>query len=247
MKTLNGKVAIVTGSSRGLGAAIAKQLADDGAAVVVNYSWSRSEAEEVVGEIVAGGGRAVAIQANLADAGDVGRLFQETSAVFGRLDVLVNNAGLHLAARLEEITPEHFHLHFNLNVLGVILATQTALNYFGPEGGCVINVSSAMSTGSAPGTAVYSSTKSAVDGLTRTFARELQPRGIRVNAVNPGIVETEGLEESGLLSYGEYWQSVIATESRVMPGEIAPVVSFLASPRSGWMTGECVRVNGENR
>ncbi len=184
---LAGKVAIVTGASKGIGAAIAKHLAAEGAAVVVNYSSSREGADRVVSEIAAQGGKAIAAHGNMAVKADVERLFSETKTAFGRLDILVNNAlSIYQFAPVGEITEDHFHRQFNLNVLGVILATQEALKYFGPEGGSIVNTSSVVSTLSPPGTAVYNATKSAVDGLTRTFAKELGARKIRVNAVNPG-------------------------------------------------------------
>jgi 3-oxoacyl-[acyl-carrier protein] reductase len=244
MKPLAGKVAIVTGSSKGIGAGIAKHLAADGASVVVNYACSRSEAEEVVDEILAAGGSAIPVQANVADKRDVERLFRISREVYGPLDILVNNAGLYIAAPLGEITAEHFHLHYNLNVLGLILTTQEALNHFGPNGGSVINISSVLSTLSTPGTAVYNSTKSAVDGLTRTFAKELAPRGIRVNSVNPGLVETEGLYETGLIETSGPVVAATPMGRIGQPEDIAPAVAFLAAAGSGWMTGECVYMTG---
>ena len=189
---LSGKIAIVTGASKGIGLSIAKYLAAEGASVVINYASSREGAEKVVGDITAGGGKAIAVQANVASKAEIERLFAKSKEEFGQLDILVNNAGIYEIAPLGQITEEHFHRLFNLNVLGLILTTQEALNHFGPEGGNIINVSSIVSTRSPVGTAVYNATKSAVDGLTRTFAKELGQRKIRVNSINPGPIETEG-------------------------------------------------------
>src|ERR1700732_1565792 len=189
---LSGKVAIVTGASKGIGASIAKHLAAAGAAVVVNYSSSKEGADKVVADIAAAGGKAIAVQANVANKPEIERLFAESKEAFGQLDILVNNAGIYEIAPLGQITEEHFHRLFNLNVLGLILTTQEALNHFGPEGGSIVNVSSIVSTRSPVGTAVYNATKSAVDGLTRTFAKELGQRKIRVHPLNPRPMETEG-------------------------------------------------------
>ncbi|HMC10690.1 MAG TPA: SDR family NAD(P)-dependent oxidoreductase, partial [Pirellulaceae bacterium] len=195
---LKGKAAVVTGASKGIGAAIAKQLAAEGAAVVVNYSSSKEGADRVVNEIRSAGGKAVAIQANLAKPADVERLFAETSKEFDKLDILVNNAGVYEFAPLENVTPEHFHKMFDLNVLGLILASQAAVKHFGPSGGSIVNISSVAAT-SAPATAsVYSGTKAAVDAVTRSLAKELGPRKIRVNSINPGMVETEGVHAAGI-------------------------------------------------
>jgi 3-oxoacyl-[acyl-carrier protein] reductase len=195
---LAGKVAIVTGASKGIGAAVARHLAAEGAAVVVNYSSSRAGADRVVKEILAQGGKAVAVQANVAQKADIDRLFAETKKAFGALDILVNNAGIYEGQPIGEITEENFHRHFNLNVLGLILATQEAIKNFGPDGGSIVNISSVVSTLSPPGMAVYNASKSAVDNLTRTFAKELGSRKIRVNSVNPGPVETEGTRSAGM-------------------------------------------------
>ena len=196
---LSGKVAIVTGASKGIGASIAKHLAAAGAAVVVNYAPSREGADKVVAGITAAGSKAIAVQANVANKAEIERLFAESKEAFGQLDILVNNAGIYEITPLGQITEEHFHRLFNLNVLGLILATQEALNHFGPEGGSIINLSSIVSTSSPAGTAVYNATKSAVDGLTRTFAKELGPRNIRVNSINPGPIETEGTHSAGFM------------------------------------------------
>lgn len=243
-KKLAGKVAIVTGASKGIGAAIAGFLAAEGAAVAVNYSSSKAGADKVVGEIKAQGGKAIAVKADIAKLADVERLFAETKAAFGKLDILVNNAGIYDGQPLGQITEENFHRHYNLNVLGLILAMQEALKYFGPEGGSVVNVSSVVSTLSPPGTGVYNSTKSAVDGLTRTFAKELVPRKIRVNSVNPGLVETEGLHSAGFFQEKDPVVAVTPLGRIGQPPDIAPAVVFLASPDSGWITGETLYVAG---
>jgi 3-oxoacyl-[acyl-carrier protein] reductase len=224
-KSLDGKTAVVTGASKGIGAAIAKHLAEAGASVVVNYSSSREDADRVVKEIKASEGKAVAIQANVAKQADITRMFEETKAAFGKVDILVNNAGMYAVAPLGSITEDHFHRHFDLNVLGLILTTQEALKYFPPEGGAIINLSSIVASLSPAGTAVYNATKGAVDALTRTFSRELAVRNIRVNSVNPGLISTEGTATVGFVKDGK-------------PEDIASVVLFLASPDSKWINGQ---------
>ncbi len=243
-KKLAGKVAIVTGASKGIGAAIAKQLAADGAAVVVNYSSSRAGADRTVAEIGSQGGKAVALQGDVAKKADIDRLFAGTKQAFGRLDILVNNAGIYEGQALGQITEEIFHRHFNLNVLGLVLATQEALNHFGPEGGSIVNVSSVVSTLSPPGIAVYNATKSAVDGLTRTFAKELGSRKIRVNSVNPGPVETEGTHAAGLVEQFKAFAAQTPLGRVGQPQDIAPAVAFLASSDAAWITGETLYVAG---
>src|SRR4051794_38057582 len=193
MSKLDGKVAIVTGASKGIGASIAKHLADEGASVVVNYASSKQGADRVVAAIRESGGKAVAVQADVANQADVERLFAETTKAFGAVDVLVNNAGVYEFAPLEQVTAKHFHRLFDLNVLGLILTTQEAAKHFGPDGGSVVNVSSVVSTLAPPNASVYSATKAAVDAVTRSLAKELGPRKIRVNSINPGMVETEGM------------------------------------------------------
>jgi 3-oxoacyl-[acyl-carrier protein] reductase len=245
-KKLAGKVAVVTGASKGIGAAIAKSLADEGAAVVVNYASSKAGAERVVAEITAKGGKAVAVQADVAKQADIQRLFAQTKAAFGRLDVLVNNAGIYEFAPLEQVTAEHFHKQFNLNVLGLILATQEAVKYFGPEGGSVVNISSVVSTSSPPNASVYSATKGAVDAVTRSLAKELGPRKIRVNAINPGMVETEGIRAAGI-GESDLRKQVEATTplGRIgQPQDIAPAAVFFASADSSWLTGETLYIAG---
>ena len=241
---LAGKVAVVTGASKGIGSAIAKHLGAEGAAVVVNYSSSRDGANRAVSEITAAGGKAIAAQADVAKHAEVERLFAETQKAFGRLDVLVNNVGIYEFAPVGQITEEHFHRHFNLNVLGLILATQQALKYFGAEGGSIINISSVVSTLSPAGSSVYNATKSAVDGLTRTFAKELGTRKIRVNSVNPGPVETEGTHAAGLIEEFKGLAALTPLGRIGQPRDIAPVVAFLASSDSGWMTGESLFASG---
>jgi 3-oxoacyl-[acyl-carrier protein] reductase len=244
-KQLAGKVAVVTGASKGIGAAIAKALAAEGAAVVVNYASSRWDADRVVAEIAGDGGRAVAVQANIAKQEDIERLFAETKKAFGTLDILVNNAGIYESKPFGQITEDIFHRHFDLNALGLVLATQEAVKYFPKEGGCIVNTSSIVSTLSPAGNLVYNSTKSAVDGITRTLAKELGPRKIRVNSVNPGPVETEGTHAAGLV--GDKFNSYAAMTplGRIgQPEDIAPVVVFLASPDAGWITGESLYVTG---
>ncbi len=247
MKKLTAKVAIVTGASKGIGASIAKHLAAEGAAVVVNYASSREGAERVVSEIAAQGGKAVAIQANVAKKADIERLFAEAKKTYGALDILINNAGIYDGVPVGQITEEHFHRHFDLNVLGLILATQEALKNFGPEGGSIVNISSVVSTLSPAGMAVYNATKSAVDGLTRTFAKELGSRHIRVNSVNPGLVETEGTRTAGMVSKFEAFAAITPLGRVGQPDDIAPAVVFLASPDSGWITGETLYVTGGMR
>jgi len=248
-RKLEGKVAVVTGASKGIGAAIARHLAAEGAAVVVNYSSSKEGADRVVSEITGNGGKAVAVQANVAKQADIHRLFAETKKAFGRLDVLVNNAGVYEFTPLENVTPEHFHKLFDLNVLGLILTTQEAVKHFGPAGGSVVNISSVAAT-SAPATAsVYGATKAAVDAVTRSLAKELGPRKIRVNSINPGMVETEGVHSAGLAESDFRKQIEAQTPlGRIgQPRDIAPAAVFLASSDSGWLTGETLYISGGMR
>lgn len=249
LKKLAGKVAVVTGASKGIGASIAKHLAEEGATVVVNYASSKEGAEQVVKEIASKGGKAVAIQGNMTSEKDIQRLFAETKKAFSRLDILVNNAGIYEFAPVEEVTPEHFHKQFDLNVLGLLLATKEALKYFGPSGGSIVNVSSIVSRATEPMSSVYSATKAAVDAITRTLAAELGPRKIRVNAVNPGLIETEGthaakITESELRDRAEQETPL----GRIgQPQDVAKVAVFLASEDSAWMTGEALYVSGGHR
>lgn len=247
--TLAGRVAIVTGASKGIGASIAEHLAEAGAAVVVNYASSRSGAERVVEAIAGKGGRAIAVQADLSKELDVRRLFAEAIKAFGRLDIVVNNAGIYEFLPLEQVTAEHFHRQFDLNVLGLLLACQEAARRFGPEGGSIINISSVVATAAPATGAVYSATKAAVDAVTRSLAKELGPRGIRVNSVNPGMVETEGVHAAGFAS-GDFRTAVEAATplGRIgQPGDIAPAVVFLASDAARWITGETLHIAGGYR
>ena len=249
MSKLTGKVAVVTGASKGIGAAIARGLGAAGAAVVVNYSSSKDGADRVVAEITGKGGKAVAIQGNVSKAADVQRLFAETKKAFGALDVLVNNAGVYQFAPLEAITEDEFHRQFNTNVLGLLLTTQEAAKHFGPEGGSIINISSTATSVAPPATAVYTGTKGAVDAITHVLAKELAPKKIRVNSINPGSVETEGTHAVGMIGSDFEKQLVAQTPLGRMgqPDDIAPVAVFLASADSGWLTGEILLASGGMR
>ena len=245
-KKLAGKVAVVTGASKGIGAAIAKHLGAEGAAVVVNYASSKEGADRVVSEIVRSGGKAVAVQGNMAKKVDIERLFAETKKAFGRLDILVNNAGVYEFSPIESVTEEHFHKHFDLNVLGLVLASKEAAKYFDGSGGSIINISSVVSSFTPPTSAVYTATKGAVDAVTRTLAKELGPRKIRVNAINPGMVDTEGVRTAGF-SEGDFRKQIEAITPLGRIGQvddIAPAAVFFASPESGWITGETLRIAG---
>jgi 3-oxoacyl-[acyl-carrier protein] reductase len=248
-KKLDGKVAVVTGASKGIGAGIAKHLAAEGAGVVVNYASSKQDADRVVDEIAKRGGRAIAVQANVAKKAEIERLFAETRKAFGKLDILVNNAGIYEFAPLEEITEEHFHKHFDINVLGLLLTSQAALKHFGPEGGSIINISSGASTSAPPGASVYSATKAAVDTITKSLAKELGPRKIRVNAINPGMVETEGVRAAGFIEsdFQKSFESQSALGRIGQPDDIAPAAVFLASSDAGWITGETLLIAGGYR
>lgn len=248
-KKLAGKVAVVTGASKGIGASIAKHLAAEGASVVVNYASSKTGADKVFTEITSAGGKAVAVQGDVAKKADIDRLFVETKKAFGHVDILVNNAGIYEFAPLEQITEEHFHKQFNLNVLGLLLTTQEALKHFNPAGGSVVNISSLVSTLAPPFGSVYSATKGAVDVITGSLSKELGARKIRVNAVRPGLVETEGTHSSGFTS-GEFHDEYVknAPLGRIgQPQDIATAVTFLASDDSLWITGETLLVSGGHR
>jgi len=246
MGKLANQVAVVTGASKGIGAGIAKALAEEGAAVVVNYASSKEGADRVVAEITGKGGKAVAVQADLAKPADVTRLFTETKKTFGRLDILVNNAGIYEFAPLEAITEEHFHKHFNLNVLGVLLAAREAVKLIGPEGGSIINLGSAVSRITPATTAVYSATKGALDAITGVLAKELGPRKIRVNSINPGMIETEGVRSAGFSdSDFRKWVETQAPLGRIgQTDDISPTAVYLASSDSKYMTGETLLVAG---
>lgn len=248
-KTLSGKVAVITGASKGIGASIALHMGAAGAAVVVNYSSSAEGAKRVVGEITGNGGRAIAVQADLSKEVDVRRLFVETKKAFGSLDILVNNAGIYDFVPLEQITPDHFHKLFNLNVLGLLLASQEAARSFGDNGGSIINISSVVATLAPPSASVYSATKAAVDAVTRSLAKELGPRKIRVNSINPGMVETEGFRSQGI-GESDMRKQVEATTplGRIgQPADIAPAAVFLASSDANWITGETLFISGGYR
>ena len=245
-KKLEGKVAVVTGASKGIGAAVAKELATEGASVVVNYASSKDGADRVVGEIKSQGGKAIAVQADVAKKADIERLFAETKKVFGRVDILINNAGIYEFAGIGEITPENFYKQFDINVLGLLLATQEAAKYIGPDGGSIVNISSLASTLTPPNSSVYSGTKAAVDAATKVLAKELGPRKIRVNAVNPGMVDTEGYRAAGI---GESeWRKLVESQTPLgrigKPQDVAPAVAFFASPDSSWITGETLTIAG---
>jgi 3-oxoacyl-[acyl-carrier protein] reductase len=243
MGKLDGKVAIVTGAS------IATHLAESGAAVVVNYASSKEGADRVVGEIEGKGGRAVSVQADMAKANDVERLFSDAKTAFGRLDIVVNNAGVYEFMPLEQVTEAHFHRQFDVNVLGLILAAKEAVKHFGAEGGSIVNISSVASTAAPPNASVYSATKAAVDAVTRSLAKELGSRRIRVNAINPGPVETEGFKTAGL-EESDFRKQVEAQTplGRIgQPQDIAPAAVFLASEDAAWITGETLHISGGMR
>ena len=243
---LAGNVAVVTGASKGIGASIAKALAEDGASVVVNYSSSKHDADRVVAEIAARGGRAIAVQGDVSKRADIERLFSEAKRSFGRLDILVNNAGTYEFAALDEVTEDHFHKHFNLNVLGLLLTTREAVKHMGPAGGSVINIGSVASSILLPNSAVYAASKAAVDAITGVLAKELGPRKIRVNAINPGMIATEGSRAGGFV--GTEFQKMVEAQAPLgrmgQPDDIAPTAVYLASSDSKYMTGETLLVSG---
>ncbi len=246
MSKLTGKVALVTGASKGIGAGIALALGAEGAHVVVNYASSREGADQVVAAIEQAGGKALAIQGHVGRTADVEKLFAEAAQAFGTIDILVNNAGVFSFLPIGEITEAEYHRQFDTNVLGVLLASQAAAKQFGPQGGSVINISSVVSRLAPPGSSIYSATKGAVDTITKVLANELGPRGIRVNAINPGMIETEGTRTAGFIGGAFEDQSVAQTPlGRIgKPDDIAPVAVFLASDDSRWITGEIINVSG---
>lgn len=243
---LSGRVAVVTGSSKGIGAAIAQHLAAAGASVVINYHSHKTDADKIVRAITAKGGKAIAVQANVSRIEDVQKLFAATIEAFGQLDILVNNAGVYEFFPLETVTTEHFHKLFDLNVLGLLLTTQEAVKHFPPTGGSIINISSIVTKNPMPGTVVYSATKASVDMITRILAKELGPKKIRVNALNPGITVTEGVISTGIINSDFHRQLERETPlGRIaQPQDIASVALFLASDDSGWITGETLEVSG---
>jgi 3-oxoacyl-[acyl-carrier protein] reductase len=247
-KKLEGKVALVTGASKGIGAEIAKQLAAEGASVVVNYSSSKAGADKVVADITGKGGKAVAVQADVSKPEDIKKLFAQTKKALGKLDVLVNNAGIYEFAPLEGITAENFNKQFGLNVLGLILTTQEAVKLFGESGGSVVNIGSVVGKLALPGATVYSATKAAVDSITRSLSAELGPKKIRVNAVNPGMVQTEGnytAQEGSEFRKGVEDKTPLGRIGQV--GDIAPAVVYFASDDSRWVTGETLYIAGGYR
>jgi 3-oxoacyl-[acyl-carrier protein] reductase len=245
MSKLTGKVAVVTGASKGIGAAIAKSLAAAGASVVVNYASSKSGADTVVAAITAAGGKAVAVAGDVSKAAEAQGIIDAAIKSFGRLDILVNNSGVYEFGPLEAITEESFHKHFNVNVLGLLLVTQAAAKHIG-EGGSIINIGSAISRMKPAGTAVYTATKGAVDMITSVLAKELGPKKIRVNSINPGIVETEGTHTAGVV--GSDFETGLVAQTPLgrigQPGDIAAIAVFLASEESGWLTGELLPASG---
>ncbi|HYL74004.1 MAG TPA: glucose 1-dehydrogenase [Bryobacteraceae bacterium] len=249
MSQLTGKVTVVTGASKGIGAAIAEHLAAEGAAVVVNYSSSKSGADAVVKRITEKGGKAIAVQADVSKPEQVKRLFTETKSAYGKLDILVNNAGIYEFAPLESITTEHFHKHFDLNVLGLLLSTQEAVKMMGAEGGSIINVSSIASTMPVAAASVYSATKAAVDAVTIALSQELGPKKIRVNSLNPGMVETEGVHAAGLAEsdFRKRIESETPLGRIAQPEDIASAAVFFASDAAGWVTGQTLVLAGGYR
>jgi 3-oxoacyl-[acyl-carrier protein] reductase len=245
MSNLQGKVALVTGASKGIGAAIALELAAQGAAVAVNYSGSKAGAEKVVNEIKQAGGKAIVVQANVADPDSIGPLINTVVKQLGPIDILVNNAGVFEFAPLESVTPEHFHRQFNINVLGLLLVTQAAVAQFNPQGGSIINISSVVAGGS-PNASVYSATKGAVDTISAALAQELGPKKIRVNSLNPGMIETEGAHAAGVI--GSDFQKAIEARTpsgRIgQPKDIATAAALLASDDSGWINGQAIHAAG---
>ena len=247
MSKLAGKVALVTGASKGIGASIAEYLGADGASVVVNYASSKTGADAVVKRIKEKGGKAIAVQADVSKPEDIKRLIAETKAAYGKLDILVNNAGIYDFKPLEEITPEHFHKQFDLNVLGLLLTTKEALPLFGAEGGSVINIGSVVGSMPVPGGAVYCATKAAVDSITVTLSKELGPKNIRVNSVNPGMIETEGFHAAGIAESD--FQKLVESQTPLghrigQPADVGRAAVFFASADSGWVTGQKVLLAG---
>lgn len=246
MKRLENKVAVVTGASKGIGAGIAKSLAAQGASVVINYASAKAGAEQVVADIVAAGGKAIALQANVTNEQEVAKLFADTVEAFGTIDVLVNNAGVYKFGAIEEVTAEDFHHQFNTNVLGLLLSTQGAVKHFSTNGGSIINIGSAITSLAPPASSIYTATKGAVDGITRVLAKELGSRKIRVNSINPGMVETEGTHTAGFIG-SDFEKQIVGTTplGRLgQPDDIAGVAVFLASDDSRWLTGEILLASG---
>jgi 3-oxoacyl-[acyl-carrier protein] reductase len=248
MLTLQGKTALVTGASKGIGAGIAKELAAAGAAVVVNYASDRAGAEASVAAIVAAGGRAIAIQADVANEVDVARLLEQASQALGPLDILVNNAGVYRALPITELTNDEFYREINVNLLGPLLVIRESLPHFRPEGGSIINIGSGASRSHPPGYSIYSASKAGLDAVTGVLAKELAPRRIRVNSVNPGATLSEGTQEAGLYVVGSDIEKQLVAMTPLgrmgTPSDIARVVTFLASEDAGWLTGEVILASG---
>jgi len=249
MAKLTGKIAVVTGASKGIGASVAEHLAAEGASVVVNYASSKAGADAVVQRITAKGGKAISIQADVSKPEDIARLFSETKSAYGKLDILVNNAGIYEFLPLEAITAEHFHRQFNLNVLGLLLTTQEAVKLIGPEGGTIINMSSVVGPMPAQNGSVYSATKAAVDALTVALSKELGPRKIRINSLNPGLVETEGLHAIGFAEgdLRTFVESQTPLGRIAQPEDVARAAVFFASDDAGWVTGQTLLLTGGYR
>ena len=245
-KKLQGKVAVVTGASKGIGASIAQHLAAEGASVVVNFSTSKEGADRVVAGITAEGGKAIAVQADVSKKADIGKLFATTQKAYGNLDILINNAGIYEFSPLAEVTEGHFNKQFDLNVRGLILTSQEAVKHFNPSGGSIVNISSVVSQITPPNSSVYSATKAGVDAVTKSLAKELGPRNIRVNAINPGMVETEGVHAAGFTESDFRKQIEAQTPlGRIgQPQDIAPAAVFFASPDAAWITGETLVISG---
>lgn len=248
MGNLQGKVALVTGASKGIGAGIARELAAGGAAVAVNYAGSKAAAEKLVEELKSAGAKAIAVQANLADSDAVKPLIDKVVRELGPIDILVNNAGVYEFAPIEGVNPDHFHKQFDLNVLGLLLTTQAALEHFSAKGGSIINIGSVAAAG-VPTASVYSATKGAVNSITVALSQELGPRKIRVNALNPGMVETEGVHAAGIIGSDFEKEAVAKTPlGRIgQPNDIASIAGFLASDDSGWLTGQTIYAGGGSR
>jgi 3-oxoacyl-[acyl-carrier protein] reductase len=246
MSNLSGKVALVTGASKGIGAAIARALAGEGASVAVNYASASNDAEKVVADIINSGGKAIAIQANVSNEPDVLRLFAEIQKAYGRLDILVNNAGVYGFSAITDFTAAEYHRQFNTNVLGLLLATREAIKLFPAEGGSIINIGSAVSATHPPKGAIYTATKAAVDSITQVLSKELGTRKIRVNSINPGLVETEGTHTIGFI--GGEWQREREAHTPLgrigQTSDIAPIAVFLASDDARWITGEIIIASG---
>jgi 3-oxoacyl-[acyl-carrier protein] reductase len=246
MGKLTNQVAVVTGASKGIGADIAKALAAEGASVVVNYASSKEGADRVVQEITAKGGKGVAVQGDVSKQADITRLFAETKKTYGKLNILVNNAGVYQLGPLDSVTEDFFHKHFNLNVLGLLLTTKEAVKLIGPEGGSIINIGSGISSICPPDSSVYTATKASVDAITLVLAKELGSRKIRVNSINPGMIETEGVRSAGFAeSDFRKWIEAQSPLSRIgQPDDISPTAIYLASSDSKYLTGETIRVTG---